>query len=90
MEAMRAGKPIVATTVGEIPMFIQNDMTGLTVPPHDANALSDVLQTLLRDDTLRARLGAAAKKKVEQYSLENYMRSFEALVTELYDARTKN
>ena len=80
MEAMREGKVIVATTVGEIPNFIQNEKTGLTVPPGDPHALALAIDRMLSDEMLRTRCGTAAKKKVEEYSLENYMRTFDELV----------
>jgi glycosyltransferase involved in cell wall biosynthesis len=83
MEAMREGKAIVATSVGDIPLFVQNKITGLIVPPGDPEALSDAVCKLLYDEQLRTRYGAAAAEKVRGYSLEQYMRSFDALIQRL-------
>jgi glycosyltransferase involved in cell wall biosynthesis len=60
MEAMAAGRPIVATSVGGTPELIGTDR-GLLVPPADAVALADAIERLLLDRELAATLGAAAR-----------------------------
>jgi L-malate glycosyltransferase len=80
MEAMIKAKAIVATTVGEIPNFIQNQKTGLTVPPHDPVALAAAIDKMLSNEEIRRTYGAAAKIKVDEYSMENYMRTFDDLI----------
>ena len=80
MEAMAKGKAIVATSVGEIPNFVMNESTGLVVPPADPQALASAIIRMLNDATLRSRYGEAAAKKVEEYSLENYVRTFDELI----------
>ena len=61
-QAMRAGKPVVATRVGGTP-----DLTGedgaLLVPPDDAGALAAAVEAVLDDPQLAARLGLAARKR---------------------------
>jgi glycosyltransferase involved in cell wall biosynthesis len=75
MEAMAAGKPIVATAVGGTPELLGADR-GLLVPPSDAHALADGLARLLTDRVLAERLGAAAR----EWSRANL--SVEAMVDE--------
>ncbi len=83
MEAMREGKAIVATSVGDVPVFIENGVTGLIAPPKDPPALAEAICTMLADTDLRATLGRAAKEKVAGYSLEAYIHAFDALVETL-------
>jgi len=90
MEAMREKRAIVATNIAEIPVFIEHNVTGLLVEPKDVSGLSRALTTLLSDATLRTRLGEAASRRVEKFSLKEYMREFEKLIVDLYDARAKN
>ena len=65
IEAMACGTPLLATTGGALPEVVGSDgTTGLLVPPGDPAALADTLLRLLDDDALRARLGAAGRRRV--------------------------
>lgn len=86
MEAMREGKAIVATSVGDIPTFIVDGTTGRSVPPADPTALSGAIVELLDDRKLRARLGKAAAEKVQEFSLKKYMDAFYSLIQKLITA----
>lgn len=63
LEAMRAGRAIVATAVGGNPESVRDGREALVVPPADANALRDALRQLAADPQLRERLGAAARRR---------------------------
>lgn len=58
VEALYAGLPVVTTDLGGAREIVTRECGGL-VPPGDAGALADALQTLVRDAALRQRLGAA-------------------------------
>ena len=60
IEAMGAGRPLVATAVGGNPEVIEDLRTGLLVPSGDPRALAEALESLLRDPQLSRTLGAAA------------------------------
>ncbi|MGL6291518.1 MAG: glycosyltransferase [Silanimonas sp.] len=64
MEAMATAGAVVSTAVSGIPELVNHDRTGLVVPPGDAPALADALQRLLADESLRHRLGLAARAAV--------------------------
>ncbi|MEU5374600.1 glycosyltransferase family 4 protein [Streptomyces sp. NPDC005968] len=64
-EAMATGTPLVATTGGAVPEVAGADgETCLAVPPADAGALATAIGRLLGDPELRARLGAAGRRRV--------------------------
>jgi colanic acid/amylovoran biosynthesis glycosyltransferase len=65
IEAMAMGLPVVSTTGGAIPEIIDHEVNGLLVAPTDAAALADALARLIVDPALRARLGTAARRTVE-------------------------
>jgi glycosyltransferase involved in cell wall biosynthesis len=67
LEAMACAKPVVST---DLPTGVQSvnrhGKTGLVVPPGKSGALADALNLLLSDACLRAELGKAAHRQVEQ------------------------
>lgn len=63
IEAMAAGLPVVATRVGGNPEIVEDEVTGLLVPPGKAGALTDALACLLRDAPLRRSMGAAGRAR---------------------------
>jgi glycosyltransferase involved in cell wall biosynthesis len=60
IDAMAASKPAVATEVGGVPEVLVDGKTGFLVAPHDPHAMAERIVRLLKDPTLRARMGAAA------------------------------
>jgi glycogen synthase len=67
-EAMASGLPVVASAVGGIPEVVRDGVTGLLVPPGDADALAAALDRLATDDALRARLAAGARARAREYA----------------------
>lgn len=64
LEAMACGLPAVATTVGNIPGIIRNEVDGLLVPPHSCKDLARQILSLIEDPSLAKRLGKEARKTV--------------------------
>ena len=69
-EAMAYARPVIATAVGGLPDAVVDGETGLLVPPRDVEALRAALERLLGDADLRARLGAAGRRRVERLGLD--------------------
>jgi len=65
LEAMAAGRPVVGTAVGDVPLQILDGQTGFVVPPRDPCALARAL-VALGDASLRGRLGDAARQRVRK------------------------
>ena len=79
MEAMGAGLPCVASSVDGVPELITPGREGLLVPPRDPAALALALSTLIDDQGLRRRLGAAAQDRVHaSFTLTAMIRSYES------------
>ena len=66
LEALSCGVPVVATSVGGLPELIADGSTGFLHDVGDIEAMSRSVVNVLRDDSLRARLGANARRAVEQ------------------------
>jgi len=57
LEAMSAGRPVVATAVGAVPELVADHQTGLLCTPGDADSLSGAILDLLEDRDEARRLG---------------------------------
>jgi glycosyltransferase involved in cell wall biosynthesis len=66
LEAMAAGKPLVATDIPGCREAVVDGETGFLVPARDAMALAQALAKLIDDPILRVRMGAAGRARVEQ------------------------
>ena len=64
LEAMAAGRPVVATAVGGNTEVVSDGRTGVLVPPGDPGAIARAVGDLLRDPDRAMRLGAAARDDV--------------------------
>lgn len=81
LEAMRAGKAIVATDVGGNGESITDGVEGLLVPARDSHALADALERLIKDKSLRDRLSKAARQRYErEFTEEAMMRNIIAVL----------
>jgi glycosyltransferase involved in cell wall biosynthesis len=69
LEAMAAGKPVVATKVSAIPEVIEDGVTGLLVPTGDAYAFGAAIMQL-EDTALREKLGTTGRKRVGEFTLD--------------------
>lgn len=88
LEAMAAGRAIVASAAGGIPEIITSGETGLLVPPRDPNSLATAIGSLLANQELRTRLGNAARGDVaHRFTVERYCREFEDVLLTLADDR---
>lgn len=82
LEAMAAGKPVVATAVGGIKESVIDGVTGLLVPPRDPKSLADAIRRLLCDKALATSIADAGRARaVELFSSEAMAQA----VTGVYD-----
>lgn len=65
LEAMAAGRPLVASRLAGIPLAVNDGTTGLLVPERDPAALATALGRLADDPVFARRLGIAARRRVE-------------------------
>lgn len=86
LEAMALGIPIVAARVGGLAEVIQDESTGLLVPPQDSAALARAIIRLYEDPALRSRLGEQAQLLQQtRYSLQAMTERYLAIYRELVE-----
>jgi glycosyltransferase involved in cell wall biosynthesis len=84
VEAMAAGRPVVASAVGGIPEIVVHEDTGLLVPPGDAAALAGALATLLTHPGQARAMGARGQARVrERFSIETAVQQHQQLYESL-------
>jgi colanic acid/amylovoran biosynthesis glycosyltransferase len=66
MEAMAAGKPVIASTISGIPELVKDNVHGILVDAAYAGRLAEAVRRLHADPQLRERLGRAGQQKVRQ------------------------
>lgn len=82
LEAMAAGKPVIATAVGGNVEVVRNGETGYLVPPGDPVAMADGLNRLLFDPALRREMGLRARYWAEMnFSDEKMIENYEDLLS---------
>jgi glycosyltransferase involved in cell wall biosynthesis len=83
VEAMAAGKPVVASRVGGIPDLVRDGVTGYLVPPADEKALANGIKKLLDDPAEAKQMGRRGQEHCRQFSLEAMIEKLDALYSEL-------
>jgi glycosyltransferase involved in cell wall biosynthesis len=87
IEALAAGRPVVATRVGGVPDVVRDGEDGFLVGPGATDELADRLTRLAGDPALRERLGAAGRERVlPRYAVDRLVDDIDRLYRSLLDA----
>jgi glycosyltransferase involved in cell wall biosynthesis len=83
IEALACGVPVVATRVGGIPEEVDDEVTGLLVPPRHPVLLRGALKRVLLDEELRTRMGArAAQQARRRFHIDREVKAYLDLYAE--------
>jgi glycosyltransferase involved in cell wall biosynthesis len=86
LEAMASGRPVITTRTGGMVDMLADGVSGLLVPPGDAEALTAAMKRLLADPELGARLGAAGRERVRQFTASSVAARVENVYQEVCGA----
>ena len=90
LEAMAAGKPVVASRVATIPEVVLDGETGLLVPAGDEVALAEALASFAESPDAARRMGEAGRARLQRYfSIDKMVGDTELLYRELMDDRAQ-
>ncbi|GLH64253.1 glycosyltransferase [Parageobacillus sp. G301] len=67
VEAMACGVPVVVSNVGGLPEVVKDGITGLVVPKESPEKLAEAFETLLRDPSLRSKMGEKGILHVKEH-----------------------
>ncbi|WP_069387819.1 glycosyltransferase family 4 protein [Cellulosimicrobium cellulans] len=79
LEGWRSGRPVVATVRGGPPEIVTDDVDGVLVDPQDTPALAGAVLGLLDDPERADRIGAAGRRRVEDFTWERVVDRYEEL-----------
>jgi glycosyltransferase involved in cell wall biosynthesis len=68
IEAFAAGKPVIAFKVGSLPELIQNGENGILLKAFDVNGLARAIETLMKNNSLRMKMGFQAKETAKKFT----------------------
>ena len=89
LEAMAAGKPVIASRMGGLAESVVDGVTGLLVRPGDGAALADAIEKLVREPARAAAMGNQGRERVAQhFTLEQMALKNEAYYYDLVDAQS--
>ena len=85
LEAMAAGVTIIATSVGAVPIVIQDAVNGFLVKPGDPEALARAMGIMISDPARRNRFGNRAIQDVRAHfsvetMTEKYMKAYRGIL----------
>ncbi len=84
LEAMAAGRPVIATCHGGSPEIVQDGVTGFIVNPFDTAQFAGRLTEVLTDKALQARLGEAGYRRfLEEFTMERFAERMSAIFDEV-------
>jgi glycosyltransferase involved in cell wall biosynthesis len=87
IEALGAGRPVVATRVGGVPDVVRDGVDGYLVEAGDVAGLAEALARLAADPELRDRMGAAGRERVlPRYAVERLIDDVDRLYRSLLEA----
>ncbi len=66
IEASACGKPVVVSNVGGLAEVVENNKTGILVPPKDSEKIAGAVEKLLTDSNLRNEMGVNGRQRVEK------------------------
>jgi glycosyltransferase involved in cell wall biosynthesis len=88
IEAMAAGKPVVATNTSSIPEIVEDEQNGILVPTENAEAISNALTKLISESELRTKFGKEGQKIVrEKFTIERMINDYEKIFESLQDSK---
>ena len=89
MEAMAAGKPIVATNVRGNRDLVVDGVNGYLVSVNDVETTAEAITKLAEDKTLRTKMGEEGRKIIQDYGIEKVLKEMDEVYS-LYLGKETN
>jgi glycosyltransferase involved in cell wall biosynthesis len=87
LEAMSAGRPVIASRIGGLSEIISDEEDGILVEPGDVEALRAALARVLAQSDVRTRLGEAARLRAAEFAADLIVPRVEQAYNDVLEAR---
>jgi len=88
IEAMAAGKPVIATDIRPIREIIDSEDAGILVPPEDSGAIFGAVELLLRNKDIADKIAATAQERVfSSFNIENTILNYMELFNNILNSK---
>ena len=88
VEAMAAGKPIIATDIPSVREILDSGKSGIVVPPANSEAIAQSLELLLSDRALAENLGNAARERaLSSFTIDSTVRRYSSLYRSILEQK---
>lgn len=89
VEGMLAARPVIATDAGGVPEIIQDNVTGLLVPPRDVKSIANNIKFLIRYPDLSKKIGKQAYRTAkERFSVNQHVTKVQAIYNKILAERS--
>lgn len=85
MEAMACGKPVIVTSVGDMPFIVKNGVNGIVIPPGNAELLANGIIYLAKNKELRNLMAELNLRKMAKYDWDKISNRYYSLYAEMLD-----
>ena len=86
VEASACGNPVVVSDVGGLPEVVEDSVTGIVVPPKNAQAAADAIEKLILDRELREKMGRSGVERVKKlYNWNDNVKQMMGIYKEMLD-----
>lgn len=89
LEAMASRRPVIGSNIGGIPQLIDNEKSGLLVPPKNPEALAHAIERILTDATLAERFAKESFIKAQQFSWDVQTNKYRELFSKVIIAKNR-
>jgi glycosyltransferase involved in cell wall biosynthesis len=86
METMTSGKPVIVTTVGDVPVLVKNGVNGIVIPPGKADQLAESTIHLAENPELRKLMGGLNIRKMKRYDWNKIAKQYHTLYSKILHA----
>lgn len=87
LEAMAMGLPVAASDVGGVSELVENNVTGILVPPGETESFARALKFLISNPAIAAKMGSAAKEKSALFSEKRMINDIDAIYQKMINTK---